>query len=400
MTNAIHRTPCLETAKIKMLLNGPESFTPDGNFILGEAPELRNYFVCAGFNSAGIANSGGAGRLIAEWIVGGEAPSDLWDVDIRRFGAVHREPQGARRAHRRDARPALRDALAAPGARDRAAAAHVAALRPARRQRRGLRQQERLGARELLPPAAGATPRSPRARPARLAAVDARASSARRARRSRCTTRPRSASCCCRAAMRSRVLQRLCANEIDVPVGRMVYTAMLNERGGFESDLTVIAPGRRPLPDRHRLGADARATSTGSRATSSRREHAALTDVSAMTSVLSVMGPNARALLGRASAPTTSSPRSAEVLAHARDRPRPRARARRAHELRRRTGLRAVRADRDGAPRVPGAARRARRRGSGCAMPATTRSMRCASRPAGAPGAPSSAPTRRRSRPD
>jgi 4-methylaminobutanoate oxidase (formaldehyde-forming) len=87
MTHAIHRTPCLETAEIKMLLNGPESFTPDGNFILGEAPELRNYFVCAGFNSAGIANSGGAGRLIAEWIVGGEASSDLWDVDIRRFGS-------------------------------------------------------------------------------------------------------------------------------------------------------------------------------------------------------------------------------------------------------------------------------------------------------------------------
>ena len=58
-----------------MLLNGPESFTPDGNFILGEAPELRDYFVAAGFNSAGIANAGGAGRLIAEWIVGGEAPS-------------------------------------------------------------------------------------------------------------------------------------------------------------------------------------------------------------------------------------------------------------------------------------------------------------------------------------
>ena len=75
MTNAIHRTPCLETAQVKMLLNGPESFTPDGNFILGEAPELRNFFVAAGFNSAGIANSGGAGRLISEWIVGGEAPS-------------------------------------------------------------------------------------------------------------------------------------------------------------------------------------------------------------------------------------------------------------------------------------------------------------------------------------
>ena len=97
MTNAIHRTPCLETAEIKMLLNGPESFTLDGNFILGEAPELRRYFVCAGFNSAGIANAGGAGRLIAEWIVGGDAPLDLWDVDIRRFAPFH-----ANRAHLHD----------------------------------------------------------------------------------------------------------------------------------------------------------------------------------------------------------------------------------------------------------------------------------------------------------
>ncbi|MDP3224036.1 MAG: FAD-dependent oxidoreductase, partial [Rubrivivax sp.] len=85
MLNAIHRTPCLEAAPVKMLLNGPESFTPDGNFILGEAPELGGYFVCAGFNSAGIANSGGAGQLMADWVLNGEAPSDLWDVDIRRF---------------------------------------------------------------------------------------------------------------------------------------------------------------------------------------------------------------------------------------------------------------------------------------------------------------------------
>ena len=131
MTNAIHRTPCLETAQIKMLLNGPESFTPDGNFILGEAPEVRGYFVCAGFNSAGIANSGGAGRLIAEWIVGGEAPIDLWDVDIRRFAPLHANRRHLARPHRRVARPALRDALAARGTGDRAAAAPLAAVRPA-----------------------------------------------------------------------------------------------------------------------------------------------------------------------------------------------------------------------------------------------------------------------------
>ena len=84
MTNALQRTPCLEKVEVRQLLNGPESFTPDGNFILGEAPELRGYFVGAGFNSAGIANAGGAGRLLAEWIIGGEPSVDLWDVDIRR----------------------------------------------------------------------------------------------------------------------------------------------------------------------------------------------------------------------------------------------------------------------------------------------------------------------------
>ena len=141
MRNAIHRTPCLETAEVKLLLNGPESFTPDGNFILGEAPELAGYFVCAGFNSAGIANSGGAGKLIAEWIVGGEAPLDLWDVDIRRFAPFH-----ANRRHLADrtveiAGAALRDALAARGAGHRAPAAPLAALRPPCRERRGVRHR-------------------------------------------------------------------------------------------------------------------------------------------------------------------------------------------------------------------------------------------------------------------
>ncbi|HEX6136085.1 MAG TPA: FAD-dependent oxidoreductase, partial [Casimicrobiaceae bacterium] len=89
MRSALHRTPCLETAQVKLLLNGPESFTLDGNFLLGEAPELPGYFVCAGFNSAGIANAGGAGRLIAEWISAGEPPFDVWDVDIRRFAPLH-----------------------------------------------------------------------------------------------------------------------------------------------------------------------------------------------------------------------------------------------------------------------------------------------------------------------
>jgi len=84
MSQALARVPALETAGIKRFINGPESFTPDGNFILGEAPEVSNYFVGAGFNAFGIASAGGAGRALAEWIAAGEAPMDLWPVDIRR----------------------------------------------------------------------------------------------------------------------------------------------------------------------------------------------------------------------------------------------------------------------------------------------------------------------------
>ncbi len=89
MEQALARVPALETAGIKQLLNGPESFTPDGNFILGEAPELRNFFVGAGFNAFGIASAGGAGMALAEWVSKGQPPYDLWPVDIRRFGRPH-----------------------------------------------------------------------------------------------------------------------------------------------------------------------------------------------------------------------------------------------------------------------------------------------------------------------
>ena len=300
MRNALHRTPCLETAEIKMLLNGPESFTPDGNFILGEAPELQNYFVCAGFNSAGIANSGGAGRLMAEWIIGGEPSTDLWDVDIRRFGAFTSNRRAlsqrtgetlglhyAMRWPRQElvtARPLrtspLYDVLAAKGAefgakngwervnyfRDQPAPPHtlgkpgwlpwVMAEQRATREAVALYDQSSFS--KLL-----------------LQGRDALA-----------------------------VLQRLCANDIDVPVNKMVYTALLNERGGFESDLTVI----RQAADRN---GERFLIITGSAQTVrdfdwiSRHigadEHAVLSDVSALYCVLSVMGPKARELLARVS---------------------------------------------------------------------------------------------------
>jgi sarcosine dehydrogenase len=91
MSEALARVPALETTGIKKMINGPESFTPDGNFILGAAPELANYYVGAGFNAFGIASGGGAGWVLAQWVASGEAPMDLWVVDIRRFSDLHKD---------------------------------------------------------------------------------------------------------------------------------------------------------------------------------------------------------------------------------------------------------------------------------------------------------------------
>ena len=306
MTAAIHRTPCLETARVKMLLNGPESFTPDGNFILGEAPELRHYFVAAGFNSAGIANAGGAGRLMAEWIIGGEAPGDLWDVDIRRFAPfmANRKALSERtgetlglhyamrwpRQELETARPLrtspLYDLLADKGAVfgskngwERANCFSPAGAPPA---------VHGLGRPRWL----DWVIEEQRATREAVALYDQTSFS--------------------KLLLQGRdaidVLQRLCANEVDVPVDKMVYTAMLNERGGFESDLTII----RQAHDRFLIVTGSAQTTRDMNWIARHidpSEHAFVTDVSAMFSVLSVMGPKARELLARVS-PDDLSPES------------------------------------------------------------------------------------------
>jgi 4-methylaminobutanoate oxidase (formaldehyde-forming) len=298
MTNAIHRTPCLETAKIKMLLNGPESFTPDGNFILGEAPELRGYFVCAGFNSAGIANSGGAGRLIAEWIAGGDASVDLWDVDIRRFAPF----MGNRRAlaERSGETLGLHYAMRWPRQ-------ELETMRPLRTSPlydllagKGAEFGSKNGweRANYFKPAGAARPAYTLGRPGWLDWMIQEQRATREAVAVYDQTSFGKLLLQGRDALA--VLQRLCANEMDVPLGRMVYSAMLNERGGFESDLTVM-----------RLAADRFHIVTGSAQPTrdadwinrhiGEDEWAVLTDASALTSVISVMGPKAAELLARVS---------------------------------------------------------------------------------------------------
>ncbi|MES2914320.1 MAG: FAD-dependent oxidoreductase [Pseudomonadota bacterium] len=91
LEQAIARVPALADVGVKQMINGAESFTPDGNFILGPAPECANMYVGAGFNAFGIASGGGAGWVLADWVMRGEAPLDLWAVDIRRFSSLHRD---------------------------------------------------------------------------------------------------------------------------------------------------------------------------------------------------------------------------------------------------------------------------------------------------------------------
>ncbi len=150
MEQACIRIPSLETAPVRQHVNGPESFTPDNRYMLGEAPELRNFYVAAGFNSVGIASAAGAGQALAEWVVGGEPSIDLWDVDIRRFMPFQGNARYLRERTARSGRAPLRDALAVPPAGDRAQHALLGLARSPRGPRRRLRRGRRLGAGQLV----------------------------------------------------------------------------------------------------------------------------------------------------------------------------------------------------------------------------------------------------------
>ena len=89
LEKSFQRLPLLETAGIRKFFSGPESFTPDTQYLLGETPEVNNLFTCCGFNSIGIASSGGAGRVTAEWMINGYMNEDLFSLDIKRFQKFH-----------------------------------------------------------------------------------------------------------------------------------------------------------------------------------------------------------------------------------------------------------------------------------------------------------------------
>ena len=291
----IHRMPLMGTVGIHTFMNGPESFTPDDRYQLGEAPELKNFFVAAGFNSIGIQSSGGVGKVLAEWIIQGHPPMDLWDVDIRRnlpfqnnrnylrervtesLGLLYdmHWPFRQYETGRGIRKSPLHDRLAQQGACfgetagwERANWFAPAGVEPVYEYSYGRQNwfdyagNEHRAVRENV----GLFDQTSFAK-FLLQGRDA-----------------------------LQILNRICGNNIDVPKGKVVYTQLLNERGGIEADITVTR-----IEQDSFLVIDSGTSQTKSfhwlKRQMSPDAFAALTDVTSSYVVLSVMGPNSRALL-------------------------------------------------------------------------------------------------------
>jgi len=299
MMAAMHRIPKLENVEARTLINGPESFTVDGNFLLGETPELRGCFVGCGMNSVGMASGGGAGRALAEWVANDEPTTDLWSVDIRRFGRF-RNNIAVLRA-RAEENLAIHYAIGYPGREYETGrnlrltpvhAEHVAA---------GANFGERTGWERpnfFVAPGRTLEPGLTYGRPKWFDLVGEEHRAARegvalidQSPLGKLLVKGRDALA---------FLQRVCANDVDVPPGRLVYGPMLNDRGGYESDCVVkrlaqdtfmlVTGTAQPVRDLHWLERRRRDD-----------EWATIVDVTNAHAVLAVMGPQARAVMKRAS---------------------------------------------------------------------------------------------------
>ena len=294
LEGAMHRLPALESAGIQKFFCGPESFTPDVRYHLGEAPELDRCFVAAGLNSIGLQSAGGIGKVMSEWIRDGHPPNDLWEVDVRRnqpfktnrrylqervseslglLYATHwpfRQYESARGVRRSP----LHDRLGAHGACfgeafgwERANWYDAPGSRPQYEYSYGRQNWFEPSGREhrAVRNAVGLFDQTSFTK-LRLEGPDAMA-----------------------------VLNQVSANEVDVAPGRMVYTQWLNERGGIEADLTITR-----LDETSYLIVGGAETETKDFHWLKRRigdARCVLTNMTSAYGVLSLMGPHSRRLL-------------------------------------------------------------------------------------------------------
>ena len=297
MEEAIRRAPVLETTPIKLFFNGPESFTPDDRYHLGETPEVGGLFVAAGFNSIGIQSAGGAGKVLADWILDGHPPMDLWDVDVRRVIPFQRN-----RAYLRDRTVETLGLLYAM---------HWPFRQPetARGVRRSILHERLQAAGACFGETAGwerANWFAPRGVEPKYEYSYGRQNwfehSAHEHHAARNAVALFDQSSFAKFVVEGRdaeaVLNRICANDVSGPVGKLTYTQWLNERGGIEADLTVT----REAEDRF-LVVTAAATQTRDfawlRKSIPADAHATAFDATSASAVLGVMGPRSRQLLQR-----------------------------------------------------------------------------------------------------
>ena len=297
LESALHRIPVLAETGVQTFFCGPESFTPDDRYLLGEAPELRNFYVACGFNSIGIGSSGGAGKMLAEWIVNGHPSMDLWEVDVRRMQPF----QGNARYLRErvveglgllyDMHWPFRQFVTARGIRKSPLHDRLAARRACFGEAAGWERPNWYAPQGVEPRYEYSWERQNwfeysaeehRAVRERVGLIDQSSFG------KILVSGPDAES----------VLNDICANDVAVPVDRVVYTQWLNDRGGIEADVTVT----RLAEDRFLVvtGVESqvrdvdwlnRRIPDGSRAT--------VADVTSAYAVLGVMGPKARDLLSR-----------------------------------------------------------------------------------------------------
>ncbi len=299
MDSALLRIPALRDTGVRKFYNGPESFTPDNQFIVGEAPNVRNFYVGAGFNSVGIASAGGAGRALAEWIVEGEPTMDLVGQDIRRFAPFNGNNRWLR--DRVGETLGLHYAIPWPNREFESA-------RPFRRSPlydRLVEQNACLGSKMGWERANYFAP--PGEEPAIVYSWGKQnwlpwSTAEQRATREAVAVFDQTSFSKYLVLGRdaAATLSWICSNDVAVPVGRSVYTAMLNARGTYESDLTVTRTG----PEEFLLVSSSATTERDQdwiRRNIPAGHDTRVVDVTSAYAVLGVMGPRSRELLSRVS---------------------------------------------------------------------------------------------------
>ncbi|MDH4260861.1 MAG: FAD-dependent oxidoreductase, partial [Gammaproteobacteria bacterium] len=294
--SAMRRVPALQDSGVQVFFNGPESFTPDDRYLLGETPEVRGLYVAAGFNSIGIQSAGGAGKVLADWIVDGHPPMDLWDVDIRRCMPFQRNKRYLRdrTAESLGLLYAMhwpyRQADTARGVRKSALHDRLAAAGACFGEVAGFERPN-----WFAPPGVAAAYEYSYGRQNWFEHSAAEHRAVREA--VGLFDQSSFAKFVVEGPDAESVLGMISAADVAVPVGRIVYTQWLNERGGIEADLTVTRESE------HRyLVVTACATQTRDLAWLRRHipetARAAAVDVSSAYAVLGLMGPLSRQLLG------------------------------------------------------------------------------------------------------